>query len=40
MEVMYYLSEDQVAAMLASLSNNIIEKNGLFIFGIDHYLGE
>jgi SAM-dependent methyltransferase len=40
MEVMYYLSEDQVAAMLASLSNNIIEKNGLFVFGIDHYLGE
>ena len=40
MEVMYYLSEDQVAAMLASLSNNIIAKNGLFIFGVDHYLGE
>lgn len=40
MEVLYYLSETQISSMLTTLSRDIIEKNGLFVFGIDHYLGE
>ena len=39
MEVLYYLSEQQVSAMFSSLANNIVEKNGILVFGIDHYLG-
>jgi trans-aconitate methyltransferase len=40
MEVLYYLSDTQIKSFLSSLSSNIIEKNGILVFGIDHYLGE
>jgi len=38
MEVLYYLSEYQVPQFLSSLSKNVVSKNGLLVFGIDHYL--
>jgi SAM-dependent methyltransferase len=37
MEVMYYLSENQVAEFLKSIDTNYLTKNGLFVMGIDHY---
>ena len=40
MEVLYYLSDTQITTMLSSLSSNIVEKDGIFVFGIDHYLGK
>jgi trans-aconitate methyltransferase len=40
MEVLYYLSDTQVTSLLSSLSSNIIEDNGILVFGIDHYLGK
>ena len=37
MEVMYYLQEDEVKALLSQISNNLLKDDGIFIFGIDHY---
>jgi predicted TPR repeat methyltransferase len=37
MEVLYYLSEDQVPEFLKSINSNYLTENGLFVMGIDHY---